>query len=61
MHGCYDPTCGVKNLFLVMVIKWRPEIICDKSYDSTDKNNEDIFYYAKEYDRRLKNYHQRKS
>ena len=46
MHGCYDSTCDVKNLFLIAEIRQRSEQIWDKSYDSMNKNNEDIFYYA---------------
>ena len=44
--SCYDFSCSIKNLFLVTVIKRRLEIIQNKSYNSTDRENEDIFHYA---------------
>ena len=40
------PFCGIKNLLLVTVIKRRLEIIRNKSYNSTDMKDKDIFHYA---------------
>ena len=42
----HDFICGIKNLFLVTVIKRGLEIIRNKSYNSTDRENKDIFHYA---------------
>ena len=44
-NGCYDYIDGVRDLFLIAVIKQRLVIICDKLNGPTNRRNKDIVNY----------------